>query len=72
MESIFRMAMNERPEARKKVSDEVAASAWSWREQSIDDLLHEKALCGFDRAFEDPFGPDWAAALHSLHRWTRQ
>ena len=64
--------MNERPKARKKVSDEVAASAWSWREQSIDDLLHEKALCGFDRAFEDPFGPDWAAALHSLHRWTRQ
>ena len=60
--------MNERPEARIKVTDEVPASAWCWRDRSIDDLLHENALHGFDTAFEDPFGPDWAAALCSFHQ----
>ena len=54
MESIFRIAM---PEARMKVTDNVPASAWCWREQSIDDLLHERVR-GFDISFEDPFGPD--------------
>ena len=66
------MMMNEIPKARMKVTDEVPASAWCWREQSIDDLLHEKALRGFDTAFEDPFGPDWAAVLCSLHLSKRQ
>ena len=66
-ESIFRIEMNEIPKARMKVTDEVPASAWCWRDQSIDDLLHEKALRGFDTAFEDPFGPDWAAVLCSFH-----
>ena len=54
MESIFRIAM---PEARMKVTDDVPASAWCWRDQSIDDLLHERVR-GFDILFEDPFGPD--------------
>ena len=66
------MAMNVRPEARNKVTDKVPASAWSWRDQSIDDLLHKNALCGFDTAIEDPFGPDWAAALRTFRKSTRQ
>ena len=71
-ESIFRIERNKIPKERMKVTDEVPASAWCWRDQSIDDLLHEKGLCGFDTAFEDPFGPDWAAVLCSLHLSKRQ
>ena len=70
IECIFSVAMNEWPEARMKVTDEVPASAWCWRDQSIDDLPHaiKNALHGVDTEFEDPFGPDWAAALRSFHQ----
>ena len=71
-EPIFSMTKSEGPNVRIKVINEVPTSGWFWRDQSIDDLLHEKALCGFDTAFEDPFGPDWAAALCSLHQSTRK
>ena len=73
IEPIFRMMMNEWPKAFKKDTEEVhkdfeevpctvLEAAVNQRAQSIDELLHEKALCGFgfDTAFEDPFGPDWA------------
>ena len=69
IESIFRMSIIERL---KKVTDEVPASACCGHDKTIDNLLHEKALCGFDTAFEDPFGPDWAAVLCSFHQAMQQ
>ena len=72
IEPIFSMMMNEWPKTCKKSTKKVYKdteevpymvldAAVNHRAQSIDDLLHEKALHEFDTSFEDPFGPDWAA-----------
>ena len=72
MEPAFSLEMNERPQAHKKESEEVPSSAWCWHDPSIDELLHEKTQCEFETAFEDPFGPDWAAFRCSLQQSMRQ
>ena len=72
MESLFSLAMNERPQACKMDNEEVPSSDWCCRNQSIDDLLHEKTQCGFDITFQDPFGHDWAAVHRSLQQSMRQ
>ena len=69
---VFSMVMSEGPQARKSDTEEVPSSIWCWHDQSIDNLLHEKIQCGFDIAFEDPFGPDWAAVHRSLQQSMRQ
>ena len=72
MEPAFSLEMNELHETHKKESEEVPASAWCWHDPSIDELLHVKTQCEFDTAFEDPFGPDWAAVHRSLQQSMRQ
>ena len=71
VEPRFSTVTNERPQACKMDTEEVPTSAWCGRNQSIDELLHEKTLCGFDTTFEDPFGPDWAAVHRSLQQSMR-
>ena len=65
---VFSLVMNEWPRARKMDNDVMPSSAWCCRNQSIDELLHEKTQCGFDTTFEDPFGTDWAAVHRRLQQ----
>ena len=69
---VFSIVMSEWPQARKVDTEEVHSSAWCWRNQSIDNLLHEKTQFGFETEFEDPFGPDWAVVHRSLQQSMRQ